>query len=149
MTKPLLIAELRRDEGLKLFAYDDATGKNIVKFSTVVGHPSIGIGRALDVHGITEAEAEYLCSNDIDAITAALVKNYAWFPWLDDVRQRVVANMAFNLGVAGLDTFHQTLDFIGRHQFGLASKAMENSAWYRETGERAKRLAQMIATGRA
>jgi lysozyme len=147
MTRDLLIAELTRDEGLKLFVYDDASGKPLTRLSTVVGHPTIGIGRALDVHGISEAEARYLLSNDVDTVAAALTKAYPWFGSLDDVRQRVLANMAFNLGSGGLANFHATLENVGQKRFEVAARSMETSLWYRQVGPRAVRLAGMMRTG--
>lgn len=65
----VLIPMLRAEEGLRLTVYDDATGKPIKPGTLVKGHPTIGIGRALDVNGITEAEAEYLKANDVAKIT--------------------------------------------------------------------------------
>src|SRR5438876_552158 len=45
---------LRRDEGERLRIYTDT-----------LGHPTIGVGRALDTQGITSAEADYLLLGDI------------------------------------------------------------------------------------
>ena len=43
-------ARLTDEEALRFVVYDDATGRPIVPGTHVIGHPSIGIGRALDVH---------------------------------------------------------------------------------------------------
>lgn len=93
MTKELLVTELIRDEGVRLNAYDDASRLPIRPGSIVRGHPTIGIGRALDVRGVTPDEAQYLLSNDIDAFTLGLQQRYPWFNNLDDTRQRVLVNM--------------------------------------------------------
>jgi GH24 family phage-related lysozyme (muramidase) len=60
----LLSQMLEREEGLRTLVYDDATGKPIGPGSVVQGHPTIGIGRALDVNGITAVEADFLLEND-------------------------------------------------------------------------------------
>ena len=70
--RELITCELTRDEGQLLTVYDDATGAAIKPGTSVKGHPTIGIGRALDVHGISAAEAAYLLGNDIDGIVAQL-----------------------------------------------------------------------------
>ena len=105
MTINLLVEELTRDEGMRLTVYDDATGAPLKINSVVQGHPTIGIGRALDVRGITPDEAKYLLANDIAAFTLGLQQAYVWFNGLDDVRQRALVNMAFNIGLAGLAEF--------------------------------------------
>lgn len=147
MNRAALIAELTRDEGIKPFVYDDATGKLIVKGSLVAGHPTIGVGRALDVNGISQGEALYLLDNDIDRVLNELTARVPCFAALDPVRQRVLANMGFNLGIAGLLDFHETLGFIAAGKFALAAHAMGDSAWAKQTGARAARLIATMRTG--
>lgn len=147
MTKQLLMEELIRDEGTRLTVYDDATGQPITKAVKVVGHPTIGVGRALDVNGITPTEARYLLNNDIDRTVEALEVSLPWFGTISDARQRVLANMAFNMGTVGLMKFTDTLRYIGEGRYELAAKAMEDSHWYQQVGERGKRLAEMMRNG--
>ena len=86
-----IILDLKLDEGLRLKPYRDTVGKL-----------TIGIGRNLDDVGISEAEAKYLLSNDLDRTISDLDKYMLWWQTLDTPRRRVILNMAFNLGVAGL-----------------------------------------------
>jgi len=37
--------QLTRHEGLRLAVYDDATGKPLEQGDTIVGHPTVGVGR--------------------------------------------------------------------------------------------------------
>ena len=149
MDTQLMIAELKRDEGNRLQIYDDATGLAIKPGTTVKGHPTIGIGRALDVRGISQDEADLMLANDIAAFTLGLQQAYTWFSGLDDVRQRVLVNMAFNMGLAGLGQFHDTLRYIEERRWQLAADAMRESHWSTQTGERAARLCDAMATGEA
>lgn len=149
MNRDAMIAELKRDEGLRLTVYDDATGAALKPGKAIVGHPTIGIGRALDVRGITPDESMYLLGNDIDAFALGLSQAYTWFSGLDEVRQRAIVNMTFNLGFAGLSGFHDMLRYVQDMRFELAAKAMEDSAWYRQVGPRAVRLVAMMRTGQA
>ena len=96
--------ELGADEGIRMLVYDDATGRPIGPGTLVRGHPTIGIGRALDVHGIRADEAHYLLANDIAAVEAALSR-LDWYQRLDQVRRGVCTNLAFNMGVRGLQSF--------------------------------------------
>lgn len=144
MNRDLLISELIRDEGVRLVVYDDATGKPLKIGDKVTGHATIGVGRALDVRGITKEEASYLLDNDVDNLTAELSKGLPYFDTLSDDRQRVLVNMAFNLGVTGLLGFHDMLRYIEEGRYGLASKAMLDSKWATQVGDRAIRLSEMM-----
>jgi len=131
-----LRAQLVRHEAMKLKPYVDTVGKL-----------TIGVGRNLDDVGITVDEANYLLSNDIDRVIRGLTVRYPWFVGLDPVRQSVLVNMAFNLGLAGLATFTRTLGSVERQQYGLASGQMLESKWARQVGSRAGELAAMMRTG--
>ncbi len=147
MTVSLLVSELTRDENVRLLVYDDATGKPIGPGSVVVGHPTIGTGRALDVRGITHDENSILLTNDINSFFLGLQNAYVWFNNLDDVRQRVIINMALNLGLAGLAGFHEMLEYVADSRYGLAASAMEDSIWFHQVGARAVRLVDAMRTG--
>jgi|SRR6267154_6721114 len=138
MNVPLLISELSRDEGIRLKPYTDSVGKI-----------TIGIGRNLTDKGISREEAYHLLNNDIDEVIGELDKRLPWWRRLDDVRQRVLANMAFNLGITKLLTFERTLASIMLGSFGDAATEMLQSQWAKEVGPRAQRLAQMMRIGLA
>lgn len=141
--------ELFRDEDRRLFVYDDATGKPIAPGTLVKGHPTIGVGRALDTHGISREESAYLLNNDIESCIAALSSRLTWWEQLDDVRQRVLVNMAFNMGVSGLMSFKKTLAAIGAHNWTEAAAEILDSDAARQLPVRYERLAEMMRTGRA
>ncbi|MGG2041159.1 glycoside hydrolase family protein [Burkholderia gladioli] len=132
-----LIAELSRDEGRKLKPYLDTVGKT-----------TIGVGRNLSDVGISDAECDVMLSNDIDRTVTWLDRNLPWWSQLDPVRQRVVVNMAFNMGGALL-TFVNTLGAMQRGAYDAAADGMLDSKWARQVSARAQRLAQMMRTGGA
>lgn len=139
MMREQLTAQLRRDEGEILSAYQDH-----------LGFWTIGIGRLIDKRkggGITKAEAAYLLGNDIDRTTAEVQSRLPWFSRLDEARQGVLLNMAFQMGVDGLLGFKNTLAMIERGAYEDAATGMLNSLWARQTPERAARLAQQMRTG--
>jgi lysozyme len=143
----LLDEEIDSDEQMRLVVYDDATGKPLHPGMTLIGHPTIGDGRALDVNGISKDEAKILRRNDTSRIAGELSERLHWFDDLDAVRQRVLANMAFNLGVAGLIQFHQTLTFTQNGNYAAAADEMLKSQWAKQVGERAIRLSNRMRTG--
>ena len=115
----------------------------------IKGHPTIGVGRALDTHGISRDEAMMLLHNDMVGTTDQLHENLPWLAHLDDVRQRVIAEMAFQLGMAGLLGFHAMLTALEREEYASAAEQMLQSKWAGQVPNRAKRLAERMRTGLA
>lgn len=132
--------QLITDEGLRLKPYLDTVGKM-----------TIGVGRNLDDVGISKMEALYLLENDISRTIRELAAVFEWFPLLDPVRQTVIVNMAFNMGIGtttrGLRSFRNTLANIAVGQYAEAAAGMRASKWAKQVGHRAERLATMMETG--
>ncbi len=131
-----LIRHLIRDEGLRLKPYKDTVGKL-----------SIGIGRNLDDVGISEGEAIAMLENDIDRAEEGLDRNLPWWRGLDGVRQEVLVNLTFNLGITGLLGFKNTLAAMRDGLWSSAASRMLASKWARQVGKRAERLAKAMETG--
>ena len=90
-------AELMGDEGKVLKVYDDETGKPIVKGTTVLGNPTIGVGRNLAGRGISDSEAELLLGNDCDQAEVDLLPLLPWIKDLSTNRQTAIYCLYFNL----------------------------------------------------
>ena len=131
-----LIRHLIRDEGLRLKPYVDTVGK-----------VTIGIGRNLTDNGISEGEAYAFLENDLDKVEEALDRSLPWWRGLDAVRQEVLQNMAFNLGIGGLLGFKNTLAAVRAGLWTNAARGMRASKWARQVGARAGRLASAMETG--
>lgn len=122
-------------EGLRLKPYRDTVGKL-----------TIGVGRNLDDVGITRAEALFLLRNDVEEVRTQL-ERYPWYTQLDPVRQKVLIDMAFNLGIGGLMQFRKMLAALEAGDYGKTADEMLDSKWARQVGKRAQRLAEMMRTG--
>jgi lysozyme len=131
-----LIRQLRLHEGERLGPYRCTAGKL-----------TIGVGRNLEDRGITRAESAMLLANDIEEMDANLTRKLPWVARLDDVRRRVLIDMAFNLGVSGLLEFKRTLAAVEQGRYQEAAGMMLQSRWASQVGERAQRLARMMLTG--
>lgn len=138
MNGTLLAHELMRDEGLRLRPYRDA-----------VGVLTIGYGRNLDDVGITQEEAEHLLTNDVVKVTRDCERFFAFWPRLSDVRQRVLANMVFNIGIGRVLGFRKMLAALEHQDWDDAATEMLDSKWAGQVGARADRLALMMRTGLA
>lgn len=112
------------------------------------GKLTIGIGRNLDDAGISRDEAMLLLRNDMARAIGAVRTELPWVDKLDDVRQRVLVDMAFNLGIDGLLAFKNTLVAVASGDYDRAATEMLNSRWAGQVGERARRLARMMRTGK-
>jgi lysozyme len=137
MDRTAMIRQLRLHEGERLKPYRCTAGKL-----------TIGIGRNLEDRGISKAEAAYLLGNDIDDHWREVQRALPWVAKLDEVRQRVLLDMAFNLGIAGLLSFKRTLATIEAGDYTRAASMMLDSKWARQVGQRAERLSRMMATGK-
>ncbi len=131
-----LIQQLRLHEGERLKPYRCTAGKL-----------TIGVGRNLEDRGITTEESAYLLNNDIDREWKALTTALPWATGLNDVRKRVLLDMSFNLGIAGLLKFKNTLATIQRGNYAKAAEMMLDSLWAKQVGGRATRLSRMMRTG--
>ena len=145
-------AQLRTmaDEGCRLTVYDDATGQPIKAGSTVKGNPTIGYGRLLSAPGgISNAEAVFLFGTDWTKAEMG-AKTLPCYSRLNAVRQGVLTEMVFQLGIAGVRKFARMLDCLNRSDFDGAADEMLDSAWAKQTPERANRLADLMrSTGDA
>lgn len=148
MNTQKLAQDLMDDEDIRVFAYDDETGKALQPGQTLKGKLTIGIGRNLTANGLRQDEIAYLLQNDIAEVLIGLEQALPWWPQLDDVRQRVLANMAFNMGVAGLLEFKTTLRLVRDRQYTEASRQMLASKWAKQVPKRAAKLAERMRLGK-
>lgn len=132
--------QLRGDEAVRKCAYRCSEG-----FLT------IGVGRLVDPRkpgaGLRDSEIDLLLRNDIEDRVRALSAELPWFRDLDDARQGVLINMAFQFGAPGLLAFRVTLGLIRAGRYLEAADAMLQSKWAQQTPARAQRMATQMRTG--
>ena len=127
---------LRLDEGLRLKPYGDLKSKI-----------TIGYGRNLTDGGISQEEAEALLDRDVEIAIATVRGSWQSFDRLDDVRQQVVVNMVFNLGIVGFLNFKHTIAAMAQGNYAEAARGMRASLWAKQVGARAERLTVAMETG--
>ena len=151
------IKKLIAHEGLRLEVYKDSLGID-----------TIGIGRNLEdrgitkeeldwmdipnmaiVHtmGITEADAMYLAENDVQIVEEELVRAHPCVEELDAVRQLVLMDMAFNMGVPRLRKFTKMWNAVHEKKFDIAAKEMLDSRWAIQVKSRSTKLAHAMHHG--
>lgn len=136
MNTAALRAQLIQDESLRLKPYTDTKGQI-----------TIGVGHNLSARGITMAQALEWLDDDIGETVDDVEHAWPWVARLDNVRQHVLLNMAFNLGTVKLGAFHRFLDALQAGNYQTAAMEMMDSAWADQVGRRATRLATEMLTG--
>lgn len=135
ITLEKLTDEVKNDEGFVARPYHCSAG-----FQT------IGYGWNLESTPISEKAATAILQEQlIDCIEQCA--NLPWFGPLSDARQRVIVNMTFNLGFAGMLKFKNMIEAIQYGNFNDAAAEMLDSRWARQVGARADRLAEMMREG--
>lgn len=134
-----IIDQLRREEGSVPHAYQDH-----------LGFWTIGVGRLIDKRkggGLSDEEISYLLKNDVDRIATKLRKELTFFEKLNEPRQAVLIGMAFQMGIAGLLEFKQTLRAVEDERWHDAAAQMLRSKWASQTPKRAHRMSRQMDTG--
>jgi GH24 family phage-related lysozyme (muramidase) len=98
----IVSARLKREEGRRPRAYNDATGVTVT--CKPGGNLSIGYGINLE-NGLDESEMQFLLRRRIELADAALIMEAPWYEALsvaDPLKASVYLDVAYNAGVAGL-----------------------------------------------
>jgi lysozyme len=124
-----LYQRLEHDEGFREKPYHCTSGKW-----------TIGIGWNFEDVPMRYSEARFRLKNDVeDCIDdlRLLLKNFDELP---QKIQEVLINMRFQLGPGGLRGFKNMLGAVQTWDFERMKVEMKDSAWYRQTTNRAERL---------
>ncbi len=134
-----LIKKIIEHEGKSRSAYQDS-----------LGYWTIGIGRLCDKRmnaGLSEDEMAYLLNNDLNSSRKEL-SYYDWFNKLDAVRQGVLIELHFNLGIEKLLGFKQMIASVKSGYYLNASSQLLKSVWAKQVGEkRANDMASRLKNG--
>ena len=125
--------DLIADEGIRLKPYLCPAGKI-----------TIGVGRNLDDVGITEDEAMEMLENDIERVKAQLTKALPWLETKPPGVQRAIGNMTFQMGLGGVLKFKKMLAAIQARDYIAARREALDSAWAKQTPQRAKRVTDLF-----
>jgi lysozyme len=132
---------LVREEGLVLHAYPDSKGLLTIGIGTMVDERAGG--------GITLAEAYLLMGNRLAEKRDGMDHAIPWWRTVDAVRRDVLLAMAYQMGVAGLLTFNNTLEAARLGQWRTVAAGIRSSKWAKtDSPARAERMAQAMETGK-
>lgn len=136
-------------------------GVELKPYLCPAGKWTIGAGRniqdrPLNIHeqvrllsdGITKESAMWLLRRDIKDTDCELRCLVRCYQYLDPVRQDVLIDMAYNLGIVKLRGFKRMLAALEDHDFQRAAREMLDSKWAKQVGQRANTLALMMREGK-
>lgn len=132
-----LIDELKKDEGLRLQAYQDH-----------LGVWTIGYGTNLQTLSISEEQATEWLYDYVADIQNRLMMNNVYLG-LSQERQDVIASMVYQMGYNGTMNFKNMWRALERADYQTAADEMRDSKWWRDpkTRARAERMAVRMETG--
>lgn len=129
-----LLDDIKRHEGWSPTVYKCPAGR-----------PTIGYGFNLD-EGIPEEVADYWLRHIVKK-TRDELSGLKEFQELNDVRQNVLINMCFNLGLPRLMKFENMWGCLSDGDFYGAAFEMLDSRWAHQVGPRAEELADKMRAG--
>lgn len=146
MDRKELMAELVIDEGKVSEIYKDHLGYETFGVGHLVLDSDDECGQPTGTEVSEERIMECL-QQDIDGICADLDRNIPFWRDLDEERQRIVANMAFNLGINRLLQFEKFLNALEQREYERAAAEMMDSRWAKQVGARSERLKKRMIAG--
>ncbi|UFK09586.1 lysozyme [Xanthomonas phage DES1] len=163
-----VVADLKRHEGYKFYAYADPLSSlyKLVKASLWGTKPArellpkntdfskgtpwtVGIGYTKGVNvdsTMEEIKAERITEQEVAEIDTELKAKLSFYDTSSFVTKTILINMAYNMGIKGLLSFRNTLNFIKAGNYAQAARNMEQSLWFRQTKVRAQELVKRMET---
>ena len=129
---PSLIEYIKQEEGFRSKPYKDSEGVL-----------TIGYGLNLS-EGITRAEADWILRSRLGHAVHCLERSWKPYYRVSHETQDALADMAYQIGCAGLIGFQVMLDALDRGDCPRAKAAALDSAWHRETPKRAERVTALL-----
>ena len=130
-------------DGLKRIYTEE--GFRSVPYTDTRGFLTVGYGTNLSA-GLSSEEAAALVQIKIDYNRKQLVL-FSWFADLDSVRQDVLEDMVYNMGLSAVLNFKGMIAALVAKNYAKASEEMLNSAWAKEVPHRAQPLSMAMRNG--
>lgn len=146
-TRARLREMLKLHEGLRLKRYQCTAGRWTIGYGhNLEANPSQSLVNP--VVNCTLEQAEKWLDEDMTAAEKQCQTRMPFFAALDDIRQVVLVDMCFNIGINGLLGFKKTLVLIAAGNYTTAAVEMTDSKWAMQVKSRANRLSRMMAYGK-
>lgn len=121
------------NEGVRKYPYRCSAGKL-----------TIGIGRNLEDKGLSDSEVMYLFDNDLQDTQDSAESIFEDFSQYTLEEQTVILDMLFNLGITRFKTFKKFIRAIKERDLKEAARQIEQSAYFHQVPNRARRNIKML-----
>lgn len=129
------VSMVARHEGYRQHIYVDTVGKQ-----------TIGYGFNLE-QGLDATESRLVLEYRLNMLDEQLAYMLPFYTRLSAVRQDVLCDMAYNLGINGLLKFKMMIRALEKEDYYQASFEMMNSRWAEQVGHRARELSMLMKNG--
>lgn len=140
--RAIAVEQIKVHENFKAIPYKDIDGKFAIGF----GHKKYALP---SMKPISYAKAINLLYDDLEQ---AVKDARAFYPKFDsdlgELRKALVVNLAYNLGLTNLLQFRKLRECLSKKDFEGAAHSLEDSLWYKQTGDRAKEIVFAMRHGR-
>ena len=130
---------IMRHEGFCAIPKLDVAPMYVIGF----GHDITEMQRDNYSNGISISDATALLDKDIAASTLEVSTEIPWSVHLDEIKQEVLIEMAFQIGIHGLLGFHNMLLCAKNGDDSGVVANMLNSEWHKQTPSRCEELANL------
>jgi lysozyme len=110
---------------------------------------TVGIGNTVGVGPdtrVSKVQARSDLSKHINQNLRELDKLVPTWKTMPFPIQTVLVNLVYNMGVAGLAKFKNTLTYLKAGNYAAAAANLERSLWYKQVGIRAKEIVARVRT---
>lgn len=139
MTDTNLEQRIIGHEGIRKSVYKDS-----------LGYYTIGIGFCCDPRlnlGLSVDECMMILRSRIENLKRQLA-NFSWYKNQNEVRQGVLIELSYNLGLTKLRTFKNFLAAMEKADYSKAVQELKNSLWAKQVGQgRVNDICNRVQTG--
>lgn len=143
-----IIQILNFEEGFRQRPYIDTEGFPTVGIGFLIGPKGAAISNY--TFTLSKAVSDVWLQEVLDDLMSKMSVNpaiYAALKQCNPARSDVLKSMAYQMGIAGLSGFKNTLGMVAAGNFTGAAAGMMNSLWARQTPNRAQRHSDVMRTG--
>lgn len=138
MDTETVITQLKADEGWSALPYRDSEGYLTIGYGFLIDHDRASAGMPREV-------GDYWLRLNVRRLVAELPSRLPKWHRYPACVQTALLNMSYQMGISGVLGFRNMISALDDGEYIEASRHALDSKWARQTPNRAKRVAAMIA----
>ena len=152
-TRSLVLKEIEKKEKERAFICEtliEFEGCSSKVYRCTSNYLTIGVGCNVETNGLCPEAIAVQLLHDINKSYEQAKQLFSVAEWnaLNDARKDALMMMVFQIGINGVSKFTKTLGLIKLQKFEAAAENMLISKWARQTKSRARKMADLMRTGK-